>query len=165
MKKGLLIFIAALMLPMAATAQSNNIDEIFNRYSSVDGATYVNLSGTMIEFFINRSGENKLTELANRISDIRILTFSNAHDSRFFQTVTGELQQSAYTELMHIRDGGEQFLFLAEMDDDHVSELLISAGGPENVLIRIRGNMSLDNVNGLSGSSSMNLLNGFGIRR
>lgn len=165
MKKGLFLLSAILLLPLAATAQNNDIDALFNRYSSIDGATYLNLSGPLIDFFLSRSGENKLTEMASTISEIRVLTFKRDADPDFYRTVTSGLALSLYTELVHIRDAGEQFLLLADMDEESISELLMVVGGDENVLIRVKGSLSLSSVDGLSGSSSMNLLQDFGFRR
>jgi hypothetical protein len=157
MKKGFLIIIAVLLLTFAVSAQNNDIDALFNRFSSVEGATHMNLSGGLIDLFFKNTDDKNMTDAAKKISRVQVLTFSGEHHTDFFQTVTGSLSNSTYTELMRINDAGEHFVVLADMDEKTVSELILVGGGNENVLIRIRGTLSLDEVNDLSGSTSMNI--------
>jgi hypothetical protein len=165
MKKGFLILLTALLLTFAVSAQNNEIDALFNRYSSVDGATHINLSGALIDLFLKSSDDKKMTDAARKITHIQVLTFGSEHQTDFFQSVTGSLSNSKYTELMRIHDAGDHFVVLADMDDNSVSELILVGGGKENVLIRLRGTISLDDVNDFSGSSSMNILGRFGLGR
>lgn len=162
MKKGFLIIINVLLLTFSVSAQNNEIDELFNRFSSVEGATHLNLSGGLIDMFFKNSDDKHVTDAAKKISHVQVLTFSGEHQTDFFQSVTGSLSNSAYTELMRINDAGDHFVVLADMDENFVSELILVGGGNENVLIRIRGNLSLDELNDLSGSTSMNLPVRFG---
>lgn len=163
MKKGILYFLIVLLLPLAASAQNHDMDAFFNRFSSVEGATHLELSSELINLFLKRADDKNLTDAAKNISHIELLTFNSEHYADFFQTVTGSLSKTNFTELMRIRDAGEHFVVMADIDGKFVSELILVAGGNENVLIRIRGNISLDDINDFSGSTSMNLLDGFGI--
>ena len=165
MKKGFLIIINVLLLAFAVSAQNNEIDALFNRFSSVEGATHLNISGGLIDLFFKNTDDKNVKDAAKKISHVRVLTFSGEHHTDFFQSVTGSLSSSTYTELMRINDAGEHFAVLADMDEKTVSELILVVGGNENVLIRIRGNLSLDEVNDLSGSTSMNLPGIFGSGR
>ncbi|MFU8861867.1 MAG: DUF4252 domain-containing protein [Cyclonatronaceae bacterium] len=162
MKKGFLIIINVLLLTVAGSAQNYEIDALFNRFSSVEGATHLNLSGGLIDLFFKNSDDKNMTDAAKKISHVQLLTFSGEHHTDFFQSVTGSLSKSTYTELMRINDAGDHFVVLADMDESSVSELILVGGGNENVLIRIRGSLSLDELNDLSGSTSMNLPGIFG---
>jgi hypothetical protein len=165
MKKGFLIFTTVLLITFAVSAQNNEIDALFNRFSSVEGATHIHLSGGLIDLFFKNSDDKNMTDAAKKISHVQVLTFSGEHHTDFFQAVTGSISKTKYTELMRINDAGEHFVVLADMDDKSVSELILVAGGDENVLIRIRGTISLDEVNNFSGSTSMNILGRFGFDR
>jgi hypothetical protein len=91
MKKGFLIIINVLLLTFAVSAQNNEIDALFNRFSSVEGATHLNLSGGLIDLFFKNSDDKNVTDAAKKISHIRVLTFSGEHQTDFFQSVTGSL--------------------------------------------------------------------------
>ncbi|MFN2372496.1 MAG: DUF4252 domain-containing protein [Cyclonatronaceae bacterium] len=165
MKKGFLIFISVLLLTFAVSAQNNEIDALFNRFSSVEGATHINLSGAMLDMFLKNPDDKNMTDAVKKISHVQVLTFSGEHHTDFFQSVTGSISKTKYTELMRINDAGEHFVVLADMDEKSVSELILVGGGNENVLIRIRGTLSLEEVNDLSGSTSMNFPGRFSFDR
>ncbi|TVQ14784.1 MAG: DUF4252 domain-containing protein [Balneolaceae bacterium] len=165
MKKGFLLLLTALLFTFSVSAQNNEIDELFKRFSSIEGATHMNLSGALIDMFFRSSDDKNVSDAAKKISHIQLLTFSGEHQTDFFQSVTGSLSKTRYSELMRIHDSGNQFVVLADMDEKTVSELILVGGGNENVLIRIRGNMSLDDVNDISGSTSMNVTGRFGFDR
>jgi hypothetical protein len=162
MKKGLLFFFTALLLTLTASAQNNELDKVFDRYSSVEGATHMNLSGDLIDMILKSSNDKNMTDAEKKITHLQLLTFSGSHDTDFFQSVTRSLTSNKYTELMRIHDAGEHFVLLADMDEKFISELILVAGGDENVLIHIRGKMSMDDIEDFSGGSSSNFLGSFG---
>ena len=58
MKKIFLSF-TALCLTMMMQAQSNPVDEMFNKYSEKQGFTVVSISSKMFSLFANKDPENK----------------------------------------------------------------------------------------------------------
>src|SRR5664279_3653376 len=61
MKKIILSFIA-LCLTLMIQAQSNPVDEMFNRYSEKQGFTVVSISSRMFSMFANKDADKKDTD-------------------------------------------------------------------------------------------------------
>jgi len=154
MKKVLVSF-TALCLSLLLQAQSNQIDEMFNKYSEREGFTVVTISGKMFSMFADQDEENN--EADNVISHLKSIRILSVEDSllnlniNFYTELSRKLDLSVYEELMVVREGRDITKFLIRQTGKIISELLIVTGGPGgNSLISIKGELNLKNISDLS---------------
>ena len=154
MKKSFLI-IAALVISGVISAQTNPIDELFDKYSEKEGFTSVFISGKMLSMLAGMEAKsNKPESIMFRLKSIRILSENDSLATgkvNFYQELRKQLDFSVYEELMVVQEGPEVTKFLIRQNGDRVSELLMISGGREgNTLISIRGDINLKELSNLS---------------
>ncbi len=159
MKKFFLSF-TALCLTMTMQAQSNPVDEMFNKYSEKQGFTVVSISSKMFSLFANKDPENKDADnVINKLKSIKILSVEDSllnKNLNFYSELSKKLDLSVYEELMVIKEGPEITKFLIKQNGNIISELLVVKGGPGgNSLISIKGELNLKNISDMSKSLDM----------
>src|ERR1035437_6016188 len=159
MKKFFLSF-TALCLTMTMQAQSNPVDEMFNKYSEKQGFTVVSISSKMFSLFANKDTEKKdADEIINRLKSIKILSVEDSllnKNLNFYSELSKKLDLSVYEELMVVKEGPDITKFLIKQTGNTISELLVITGGPGgNSLISIKGDLNLKNISDLSKSLDM----------
>jgi Domain of unknown function (DUF4252) len=153
--KKLIFSITALCLTLIIQAQTNPIDEMFNKYSEKDGFTVVTISGKMFSMFANQDTENKEADnIISRLKSIRILSVEDSLINKslnFYTELSKKLDLSAYEDLMVVKEGQDITKFLIREKGNMISELLVITGGPGgNSLISIKGDLNLKNISELS---------------
>lgn len=153
--KKLFLSVTALCLTLMMQAQTNPIDEMFNKYSEKEGFTVVTISGKMFSMFANQDTENKDADnIMRRLKSIRILTVEDSllnKNLNFYNELSKRLDLSVYEELMVVKEGPDITKFLIRQNGNVISELLVITGGPGgNSLISIKGDLNLKNISDLS---------------
>lgn len=158
MKKSFLI-ITAFLFCMSVRAQTNPIDELFDKYSDKEGFTSVYISGKMLGMFAKMSGdENSKDNPVPKITSIRILTEDslNLNKVNFYTELSKKIDFSAYEELMVVKEQKEVTKFLVRKTGNIISEfLLISGGNNGNSIISIRGDIDLKQLSKLSNETGI----------
>ena len=159
MKKIFLSF-TALCMTMMIQAQSNPVDEMFNKYSEKQGFTVVSISSKMFSLFANKDPENKDADnVINKLKSIKILSVEDSllnKNLNFYSELSKKLDLSVYEELMVIKEGPDVTKFLIKQKGNTISELLVVKGGPGgNSLISIKGELNLKNISDMSKSLDM----------
>jgi hypothetical protein len=158
--KKLFLFFTALCLTVLIQAQTNPVDEMFNKYSEKEGFTVVTISGKMFSMFANLDTENKDADnLVHRLKSIRILSVEDSllnKNLNFYTELSRKIDLSVYEELMVVKEGHDITKFLIRQNGNIISELLVISGGPGgNSLISIKGDLNLKNISDLSKSSGI----------
>ncbi|MBK7132634.1 MAG: DUF4252 domain-containing protein [Bacteroidales bacterium] len=153
--KKLILFLTALVLTIAIEAQTNPVDEMFDKYSEKDGFTVVSISSRMFSMFANLDSENPDADnLIRRLKSIRILSVEDSLlniNLNFYSELSKKLNLSVYEELMVVKEGRDITKFLIRQTGNIISELLVIKGGPGgNSLISIKGDLSMKNISDLS---------------
>ncbi len=152
MKKIIILGILA-YFSMAVNAQTNAIDDLFDRYSEKDGFTTVYISGKMLSLF-KGDKEGKAKDVVNRLNAIKILTVEDSvmnQKLNFWDEISSKVNLSAYDELMVTKEGRNVTKFLVRQKGDIITDLLVISGGPgHNSLISIKGNLDLKSLSELS---------------
>lgn len=164
--KKLLLSITALCLTLIIQAQSNPVDELFNKYSEREGFTVVSMSGRMFSMFSEMDSDNKDADnVISRLKSIRILSVEDSllnKNLNFYSELGKKLDFSVYEELMVVKEGRDITKFLIKQKGNMISELLVITGGPGgNSLISIRGNFNLKNILDLSKNIGIEELDAF----
>ena len=162
MKK--LIFLStAIWIATLLQAQTNAIDELFDKYSEKEGFTSIYISSKLLGMFSSKD-ENRSEgdDIIKRLKSIRILTVEDSllnSSVNFYKELGKKLDYSGYEELMVVKEGSDITKFLIMQKGDIITELLVVAGGPgENVLISIKGDLDLKTISDLSKSTGIDEL-------
>jgi hypothetical protein len=158
--KKLFLFLTCLSLSIIIQAQSNPIDEMFNKYSEKDGFTVVTISSKMFSMFADQDNGNKDSDdIISRLKSIRILSVEDSllnQNLNFYSELSRKLDMSVYEELMVVKEGKDITKFLIRQNGNLISELLVITGGPGgNSLISIKGDLNLKNISDLSKNSGI----------
>lgn len=163
--KKIFLFIILFFPTLMMQAQSNPVDEMFNKYSEKQGFTVVTISSKMFSMFANKDAENK--DADNVISKLKSIKILSVEDSllnknlNFYTELSKKLDLSDYEELMVIKAGPDITKFLIKQKGSIISELLMVKGGPGgNSLISIKGDLNLKNISDISKSVGIQELNG-----
>ncbi len=153
MKRQFLI-IAAFLICSVIHAQTNPIDELFNKYSELEGFTYVAISGRMLNMLGTLQAESKPDNIMLRLKSIRILSEDDSLSTNkvnFYTELSKKLDLSVYEELMVVKEGHDVTKFLIRQNGNTISELLVISGGTGgNSLISIKGDINLKELSELS---------------
>ena len=158
--KKIFLFFTTMCLTLIMQAQSNPVDEMFNRYSEKQGFTVVSISSKMFSLFANKDPENKDADnIISRLKSIKILSVEDSllnKNLNFYTELSKKLDLSVYEELMAVKEGSDITKFLIKQTGNTISELLVIKGGPGgNSLISIKGELNLKNISDLSKSLDM----------
>lgn len=153
--KRIIFLTAALLISRAISAQTNPIDEIFEKYSEREGFTSVYISGKMFGMLgamEAKSGDSD--NLMLRLKSIRILSENDSLSKsgvNFYTELSKKPDLSVYEELMVVKEGKETTKFLIRQEGDRISELLMISGGANgNALISIKGDFNLKEISQIS---------------
>lgn len=143
--KRLLIFIVLTITATLVFGQKS-IDDLFERYAGKDGFTTVTINGNLLKLahcFGDNDDENSLPV---NISEIRILAQDN--DSmkveNFYKMVIGDIDLKNYDEFMRVKESDQDLRMLVRSEGNKFKEFLLIAGGKDNVMIQIKGNMTYE---------------------
>jgi hypothetical protein len=140
---------------MILRAQTNPVDDLFEKYSGKDGFTTIYISSKMFSMFGSLDLEDEdLNNLMNRLKSIRILTVEDSLLNKkinFYNEISKKLDFSVYEELMVVKEGNKTTKFLVKQSGNTISELLVISGGMgSNAFISIRGDLDLKNISNIS---------------
>ena len=162
MKKFILLTTSLCMVTILQ-AQTNAIDEMFDKYSEKDGFTTVYISSKLLGLFAGIDSEgNEGSDIIRRLKSIRILSVEDSllnYNVNFYKELTKKLDLSVYEELMVVKEGGDMTKFLIRQNGDIITELLVVTGGPgDNTLISIKGDLDMKMISDLSKSTGIDEL-------
>jgi hypothetical protein len=154
MKK--IIFTAVFIsLAFLVQAQSNPVDDLFNKYSEKEGFTLVTISGKMFNMFAGQEAETSAEgKVISRLSSIRILSVEDSllnTGINFYTELSKKIDFSVFEELMVVKEGQDITKFLVRQKGDIITELLVITGGPGgNSLISIQGDLDMKSLSNIS---------------
>ncbi len=153
--KKLFLFFTSLCMYSMMQAQTNAVDEMFDKYSEKEGFTVVTISGKMFSMFASEDKDNKNADnVLRNLKSIKILSVEDSvlnQKLNFYTELSKKLDLSVYEELMVVKEGHDITKFLIRQKGNIISELLVITGGPGgNSLISIKGDLNLKNISDLS---------------
>src|SRR5665647_694197 len=131
--KKIILSITLICLTVFLKAQSNAVDDMFNKYSEKPGFTVVSISSKMLGLFANNEADKKdADDIISKLKSIKILSVEDSllnKDLNFYTELSKKLDLSVYEELMVVKEGPDITKFLIRQKGDVISELLIVTGG------------------------------------
>ena len=134
-------------------------DELFDKYSGMDGFTSVYITQHMFSLFadIETDGdEDEFIELVKNLKCIKIISVDDESkelnsEVNFYDEIMNDMPEANYEELMIVKKKGQDVKFLVRKEDKNIKELLMIVGGvDDNTLISIQGDIDLKTISKLS---------------
>lgn len=139
--------VAALFV--SASGQSS-IDRLFEKYAGKEGFVTVSINGNLLHLIaaLDDEEDDDFMKHADKFTTIRILAQEDdfIDSENFYKQVIDEVNRSGYEELMTINSSDSDVKILVKSEGKVFKEFLLIAGGDENALIQIKGNLSYEDV-------------------
>ncbi len=139
-----------MVLTMTATLGfgQKSIDDLFERYAGKDGFTTVTINGNLLKLFHGFSDDSVDAELPATINEIRILAQEdkNLHVDNFYNLVINDIDLKNYDEFMRVKNSNENLRMLVRSEGNRFREFLLIAGGEDNAVIQVKGNMTYEDA-------------------
>jgi hypothetical protein len=143
MKKLILFIVLTITVTIAYGQRS--IDALFERYAGRDGFTTVTISGNLLKFAACLDNDDDDDNpLPASITEIRVLAQEdhNLNIDNFYDMVIKDIDLDTYDEFMRIKESHQDVRMLVRSEGNKFREFLLIAGGKDNALIQIKGNMT-----------------------
>ena len=150
-----ILTLALIALPMLISAQTSSIERLYDKYAGEDGFTSINISKEMFTFFISLDGieDEEVKDVQNvlgNLNGLKILTYDAYGSKRenFLDEIKAVFKDKEFTELMNIKEQGNEVKFMVRKDGEDIIELLMVAS--ENRQISIISFFGLIDLNAIS---------------
>lgn len=150
--KRLISIAAALLFTLSLSAQSS-IDKLFNKYQGHNGFTTITVNGNMLKLLASIDDEDdEFMRFADKFTSVRILAQDDdgMEVESFYDMVIDEVNKGGYDEMVSINSSGDDVKILVKTDGKVFKEFLLIAGGSDNAIIQIKGNLTYDEVKSMS---------------
>jgi hypothetical protein len=139
-----LLLLIVLTITATVLYGQKSIDDLFDKYAGKDGFTTVTINGSLLKLAHCFSDDNEEDALPAHITEIRILAQENDQlkVDNFYNSVIDGIDLKNYDEFMRIKKTDEDVRMLVRSDGDRFREFLLIAGGNDNAVIQIKGNMT-----------------------
>ena len=152
--KKLFLFIILTTLTSAVYSQKS-IDALFDKYAGKDGFVTITLNGDLLNFMNNSEDKDDDDSLPESITEIRILVQEddNIKVDNFYDMVIGGIDLNRYEEFMRVKESDQDLRMLVRAEGKKFTEFLLIGGGEDNLLIQIKGVLTLDEVKKISNNA------------
>lgn len=156
MKRLMLIVLVIDIFAFQVNAQDAAINSMFDKYADDETFTKVTITSKMFSLFTEMEPEDpntkEFTEAISKLKGLKILASDSVNDAqKYYKEATASIQKSNFEELMSVRDGKEDVLFMIKENGGKISELLMLVGGNNKfVAINLYGEIDLKQISKLS---------------
>jgi hypothetical protein len=154
MKRMILMPVILIITIMGGYGQ-RSVDALFDKYTGSEGFTAITISGDLIKL-VRSLDDNEYDERCwpEDITTVRILAQDddNGYEVNFYDLVEKELDRRNYEEFMRVKNAHQDMVMLVRVEGKKFKEFLVVAGGEDNALIQILGNMTINEAKRFSQS-------------
>lgn len=160
-----ILFLALCLLPWLAQAQTEVIEQFYEKYRQDERFSRVYISPKLMQMaggFLNSNMDQKdedaenLMELITKIKGIRILSAEKIGGLALFNEAMGDLKKDLYEELMDVRDKDSSLKFMVREEGGRIKELLMVSGSTsEFTLMSMQGDFTYQDLNMLSENTNL----------
>ncbi len=140
-----LLWILTLSTSLSVVNGQKSIDALFNRYAGRDGFVTITISGNLLKLAALLDDDKKDNSLPGNITEIRILAQEDEEMKvdNFYDEIIKDINILDYEEFMRVKESHQDLRMLVRTDGNRFKEFLLIAGGDDNVVIQIKGNITL----------------------
>ena len=148
-----LFAIAVLITTFTLGYGQKSIDTLFERYAGKDGFTTVTINGNLLSLFhCFDNDKDRDSDLPAGLTEIRILAQDDESMKveNFYDMVMKDINLSNYEEFMRVKDSEQNLRMLVRTEGKKFREFLLIAGGEDNAIIQIKGNLTFNDAKKIS---------------
>jgi hypothetical protein len=151
-----------LLLSAVANAQSP-FDKFYEKYSTQEGYTSVNISKELFQMFAsmnpdkNDTNAREMKQVMDQLTGMKVLSckpdsLKPGKATIFYNEAVAIFNTSAYKELMTVNEGGSNIRFLTRQGGNgKIAEMVMMAKGKdEMVILNLTGNIDLSTISKIS---------------
>ena len=155
--KKLLLFIVLTITATLVYGQKS-IDDLFERYAGKDGFTTVTIDGNLLKLAHCLGDNDDENSIPVNITEIRILAQDNdgIQVDNFYDLVIKDINLKNYDEFMRVKQSDQDLRMLVRSEGNKFKEFLLIAGGKDNAVIQIKGNMTYEEARKFSREAKKN---------
>jgi hypothetical protein len=155
--KRLLVFIVLMITATFAFGQKS-IDDLFDRYAGRDGFTTVTINGNLLKLAHCLGDNDDEDSVPASITEIRVLAQEDKgmKVDNFYNLVINDIDLKNYDEFMRVKKSDQDLRMLVRSEGNKIKEFLLIAGGEDNALIQIKGNMTYEEAKKFSKDAEKN---------
>ena len=156
MKKLLLLFVLTASISVAYGQKS--IDALFTKYAGHDGFTTVTINGNLLKLISSFDENEDDNSLPANVTEIRILAQEDDDPGveNFYDLAMKDLNLDQYEEFMRVNESDQDVRMLVRAEGRKFKEFLLIAGGEDNALIQIKGEMTFAEAKKFSNDAKKN---------
>jgi hypothetical protein len=155
-----LILLAILTITFTFVYGQKSIDALFDKYAGKDGFTTVTINGNLLKLAkcFGNDDDNDDSSIPASVTEIRILSQDNKNMTveNFYDMVIKDIDLDSYEEFMRVKESDQDLRMLVRTEGKKLKEFLFIAGGEDNAIIQIKGELSLDDAKKLSQDARKN---------
>jgi hypothetical protein len=132
----------ALLLAATFTYGQKSIDALFEKYAGKNGFTTVTINGNLLKMAMDDDDDDSMPA---DITEIRILAQDdddNNEIENFYDMVIKDIDLNLYEEFMRVKESDQDLRMLVRSEGNRFKEFLLIAGGKDNAIIQVKGNMT-----------------------
>jgi hypothetical protein len=155
--KKLFLFVALTITATVVYGQKS-IDALFERYAGRDGFITITINGNLLKLAARLDDDNEENSIPPNITEIRILAQDdkNLKVDNFYDMVIKDINLDRYEEFMRVKESDQDLRMLVRSEGNTFKEFLLIAGGEDNALIQIKGNMTFKEAKKFSDDAKKN---------
>jgi hypothetical protein len=137
-----LLAVSALMSTLSG---QRSIDALFDKYSDNDGFVTFSISGNLLKLIKSDEDRKDEDHLPGKITEIRILAQEDdgMKIGNFYDLVIKDINLKEYEEFMRVKKSDQDLRMLVKTDGNIIREFLLIGGGEENLVIQIKGEITI----------------------
>lgn len=147
MKK--IVISASLLICISCVNGQRSIDRLFEKYADREGFTCITVNGNLLNIEASfEDDDNDDRNIKAKITEVRILAQKEHHfdAGNFHDIVMRDLDLDDYEEFMRVKESDQDMRVLVKSQGKRITELLMIAGGNDNAIVQIKGNMSVSDA-------------------
>jgi hypothetical protein len=157
--KRLLLF-AVLSITFTFVYGQKSIDALFDKYAGRDGFTTVTINGSLLKLarYLDSDTDHDDNSLPAGLTQLRILSQEDKtlKTENFYDMVIKDIDLNTYEEFMRVKDSDQDVRMLVRTEGKTFKEFLLIAGGEDNAVIQIKGNLTFEDAKKLSDDARKN---------
>jgi hypothetical protein len=157
MKK--LLFIVVISLSITSLHAQRSIDALFDKYAGKEGFVTVTISGDLLKFAscLDDDDDDDNSIPAN-VTEIRILAQENDNMQveNFYDLVIKGIKVGDYEEFMSVKKTHQDLKMYVRAEGNKFREFLLIAGGEDNAVVQIKGEMTFKEAKKFSEDAKKN---------
>lgn len=156
LRKNTIVILLTLFISFQLNAQNSAANQLFEKYSDVEGFSSVDIAKGLFELFADIESDDEdfeeLQKALDGIEKMRLLQYSLENGDQktmdsFYSDIEKSIPFKEYDELMIIKEKDANINFFSKSEKGIIAELLMVVdGNDEVVLMSLTGNINLKHI-------------------